>query len=147
MALKSRIGYGTTFFRGQTKIGGITDISAPALTRAEIDVTDMESPDGFMAYIPGLADGGEVSIEFNLYPNPASDTNQHVLREDLESGPNGAPTAFTIKFVTGPEMEFNGFVTAFSPALPLEDKMTGSVTVKVSGKPTWTTPSASGSGA
>lgn len=148
MSTLAKIGYGTTFYVGQTKIGDITDISGPSLARDSIDVTDMESADGFREKIPGLADGGEVSIEFNFDPAATSGTSQHALRENIEAGPNVANTEFTIKFVSGLEVEFSGHVTAFEPAIPLEDKMTGSVTIAVSGKPLWSNGSGgSGSGA
>lgn len=137
MADQARIGYGAKFFIGALEVGGLTDISAPSLSRDTVDTTDMGSADGFREFIAGLSDGGEVSIEFNFYPRSTSASNQHLLRQNLEAGPNQTAQAFSIRFPANEEVDFNGFVTGFEPAVPLEDKMTGSTTIKITGKPTW----------
>lgn len=138
--MEKRIGYGTKFFIGATLIGGLTDITPPSPERASVQVTDMDSPDnGHHEFIPGLVDGGEVSLDFHLDPSITSPSNQFLLRENLEQGANVSLASFSIEFVNGVTVTWNGFVTGFEPAVPLEDTMTGSCTIKVSGKATWGT--------
>ncbi len=89
-------------------------------------------------FIAGIRDGGEISIEGNLI---TTDTDGQVaMHTDFQAG---SKKVFIIKlpgWVASsheyPQISGNGFVTAFSPNFPYEDKVSFSATIKVTGKPT-----------
>lgn len=119
---------GATF----TTIAELTDISGPSLEADELDVTSHDSPNGYREYIQGLKDAGEVSIEGNFLPGNAT---QETLLADYESGdvvnyqivfPDAGSTTWG----------FAAFVTAFEPAAGVEDVLTFSATLKLTGQPT-----------
>jgi hypothetical protein len=51
---------------------------------------------------------------------------------------SNAVESWRIVFPNGAKLDFNGFATAHGRAAPMDDKMTGSATFKVSGKPALT---------
>lgn len=107
--------FGTTGFTAQ-----IVDVSGPGLSRESIDVTHQETVDA-RAFTPAdLFDGGELS--FDIHFNPDTDPPVDEVAETI-----------TITWPAGATWAFNGFMTGYEPAAPLDDKMTGSVTVKVNG--------------
>ena len=74
-----------------------------------MDVTDHDSPDGYKEYIPGLKDGGEVSIEGHLIPT--DDTQKGLLSAvDID-----VPEPWTIKFPTVPRL----YITFEATSTPL----------------------------
>lgn len=127
--------HGTTFSIGGTLVGALTSVSLPDRTRDEVDLTDHESG-GDREYVPGLRDGGSVTLEGTLAPGNAGQT----AIEDNYAGdaaeaciielPNGA--------TTGTRYSFDGFVTAINGDLPFDDKGSYSVTIKVTGAVTIT---------
>jgi len=135
--MSKNIGYGSTLSIASNTIGYITGITPPEYSRDSIDTTDMDSADGFRQFLPGLVDAGEVSFEFDFDASVSDSSNINKIRENIEAGPNVEAVACIITFPDGETVSFNGFVTGFRTDAPLEDKMTGSATIKVSGKPTW----------
>lgn len=117
---------GTEIF---TTIAEITNISGPQNTLELIDATHMESPDAFREYIPSLLDGGEISFDLNYLP---ADANQLGLRDDLL-----ARTRRNFHIVwtdTGGTTDlFSGYVTDFTPSAQIDDKLSASCTIKVTG--------------
>ena len=112
-----------------TTIAEITNISGPQNTLELIDATHMESPDAFREYIPSLLDGGEISFDLNYLP---ADANQLGLRDDLL-----ARTRRNFHIVwtdTGGTTDlFSGYVTDFTPSAQIDDKLSASCTIKVTG--------------
>ena len=112
--------FGTTGFTAN-----IQDVSGPGLTRESIDVSHQGTVGG-MEFLPGdLHDPGELTfdIQFNPDTNPPVD-------QPIET--------VTITWPSGATWAADGFMTNYEPAAPLDDKMTGSVTVKFSGDVTIT---------
>lgn len=124
---------GTVLNAGTQKVGGLTSIGGLELSSDTIDVTTLDSDGGYREFINGFKDGGEVPIEGYFYG--AGDAGQQALYTLFESG---ASEEFEIKFPaeTGASWEFNGIVTGFSTSADLEDPLSFSATIKVSGKPT-----------
>lgn len=124
---------GTVLKRGSTSVGDITTISGPNMTAASIDVTTHDSP-GWNEYLPGMKNGGEISFDVN-FTNSAS---QQAVRDDL-----GQPaTAYTIEFPAGlANASFSAFVSAFGPSAGgVNDKLSASITLTISGAVTWSVP-------
>lgn len=112
-----------------TPIASLTSITGVELSADEIDVTAHDSPDGYREYAQGLRDSGSVAIEGNF----TGDTSHEALKTLFDSGDT---VAMSITFPgTLGNWTFNGFITGFSTDAPMEDKLTFSATIKVTGKP------------
>lgn len=124
---------GTALKIGTSAVAGLTSIGGLELSADTIDVTTLDSVDGYRKYIGGLKDAGEVAI--SGFFNPTDTTGQQTLLTALESG---AETEMSIVFPTtiGYTWSFNAIVTGFSTGAELEDAVTFESTLKVSGKPT-----------
>jgi hypothetical protein len=123
-------------------VGQVKDISGPNISRGTIDVTDHDSADGYREFLPGLADGGEVSFTIGWDPNEA--IHQQIggtglLGDFEEDGCNMPAWQLELNTCTGTAIwTFDGFLTGFSPGAPVEGELTADVGVKVNGKPTLT---------
>lgn len=132
------IGYGAKFHVHDdsspgafVEVGYITNISGPGMSRDAVDVTNSNSPNGYREFIGGLRDGGELSFDIVFVPNSAGITA--LLAEyDRDQASN---CKITLPGATAYAWTFDGICTGFEPAAPMDDKMTASVTFKVSGKP------------
>jgi len=120
-----------------TEIANVTSISGPSISRNVYDTTAHDSPDAYMEFIGGLKDGGELSFELNWDPENAthealfSDLNDIVPRDYNLVLPQDIAT-----------FAMTAILTAFDVGLPVDDKLTASVTYKITGKPTLTVGSA-----
>jgi predicted secreted protein len=137
---QARIGFGAVFKIqdddaspvAYVTVGEVTNISLPALSRDAVDATHTESTGGWREFIPGLKDAGEVSIEMNFVHQSASDT---LIRAQFAKD---TLTACKILFDTSPEdgVSFNAVVTGYEVAVPIDDKVAATLTLKVSGSVT-----------
>ena len=107
------------------EIAEITAITPPAESTDVVDATHMGSPNVTREFILGLTDPGEASFEMNLVPNSVS--------EKLILASRALRTAVQMR-ITFPNLvvwTFNGLVTGYQPQVPLADKMTATLNVKV----------------
>ena len=110
-------------------VAGLTSIGGLELSADTIDVTTLDSDGGYREFIAGFKDAGEVSLEGYL----KLDEGQQALYTLFESG---AVEDFTIQFPDNlGKWEFKGVVTGFSTSADLEDPLSFSATIQVSGKP------------
>jgi hypothetical protein len=104
------------------------------------DVTHMQSPNGYKEFIAGLREGGEITFEGNYIPKSAS---QLASLSDFQAGTvsnwcialarevvAGALTGKTMGIWSAA-----GLLIALSPSEPVDDRMTYTGTIKISGKP------------
>lgn len=115
-------GFGITIdFATSAFSAEIIDTTPPEQTRESIQTSHTETANDAHTFIPAdLSDPGELSFDINFDPD--------------ESPPiNGATESITITFASGTTWAFSGFMTGYTPAAPMDDRMTASVTVKVSG--------------
>lgn len=136
---------GTVFKVGSSTsakaVGALTSIGGIEISADSIDVTDLSNSDGYREFLAGFKDGGEVPVEGFL---DGADDGQDALYGLMESG---ASSAFSIIFPTaiGKTWSFNGVVIGFSTSVDVDNAITFSCTIKVSGKPTLAaTPTGSG---
>lgn len=129
---EAMIGYGAKFSAETTAgsdsffdVAEVFSITPPSETVDVIDVTHMQSPDSTREFIQGLMDPGEVSFEMNFVPGSASDVFIRGWRASRQR------RAAKITFPNDVVWEFSAFVTGYEPAMPNEDKMTATVTCKV----------------
>lgn len=122
-----KIGTGTP----TTKIGGLTSIGGIEVSADTVDVTALDSEGGYREFLMGFKDAGDVSLEGYL---DDADAGQAAAYTALESG---EVQKCEIAFPNGSKWTFDGIITGFSTSASLEDAVSFSATVKVSGKPTF----------
>lgn len=122
----ARTGYGITITFGSGFFAEITGVTPPGMARESIDVSHTESPDNAMEFIMAdLVDYGELGVEMNFNPDTVPP-----IDDPFE--------AVTINFPSGASWAFQGALSGYEPDAPIDDRMTASATVKVSGKITIT---------
>lgn len=127
--------FGTTVMKVAVPIANLTNVSGPSIVGDTIDLSSHDSADTFREFCAGMRDGGEIGLEYNL---DLSDAGQVALYTDVC---DGSIDAYTITWTNGigaPVATFNAIVTAFNIDAPYEDKLSGSSTLKITGKPTIT---------
>ena len=120
------VGTGITIVFGTTAFSAeIVDIGGPSLSRESIDKTHQGTLKARTFMPSDLYDPGELTfdIHFNPDTDPEIDEPEEVV---------------TVTWPSGATWAADGFITGYEPATPLEDKMTGSITVKFSGEITIT---------
>jgi predicted secreted protein len=137
MPTKAMIGMGSTFEMADpatptvwTLISEVFDMSIPSSNPDQIDVTNFQSANRRREYIAGLVDSGEISFEMNYVPGSASDL---ALLAAL-----GTTKNCRLTFPNGVRISFAGNVQTYEPKAPTDDRMTASVSFKVSGALTQT---------
>jgi hypothetical protein len=120
------LGYGSRFLIESLSspnvyedLGEVFNITPPSATVDQVDVTHMQSPDRRREFISGLIDGGECSFEMNYIPGP--DERRRTCR---------------IIYPNSIVHTFDAELTGYEPSVPTDDKMTATVTFKVTGSVT-----------
>lgn len=136
MATQASIGHGVLFKVGNgaspevfTTVAEVTSFKFPNLSRDPIEATHSESTEGWKEFIPGLKDGGEFGLELNFVPG--SSTTLLMMSEMAAAAGNKQ-----VVFTGGQIWSFAAFATGLESDGPVADKMTASVTYKITGKPT-----------
>jgi len=134
MTTDADIGLGTTFEMADiatptvfTAIAEIFNMEPPTAEDETVEATHYGSPDNSREYIPGLSDMGSMTFEMNLVPGSASDLALQAAR--------GVKKVCKITFPNGVTLTFTGVREAYERSIPVDDRMTASVTFKVSGNP------------
>lgn len=115
-----------------TTIAEIFNLTGPGLSAEVIDVTHMESIDRFREKIVGILDAGELSFEMSWIPDNTvhagfiTDFKARTKRNFELIWPDTA----------GTKWEIAAFITSMEPSAPVDDKLTESVTLTISGSPT-----------
>lgn len=123
---------GTTISVNSKEIGGVNAINGVEITADTIDVTSLDSDGGYREFIGGFKDGGEVGIDGAL--DAETGTNQQTMFDALQAG-TAVPCIIT--YPNGSKWTFSGVVTKFATSADLEDVVTFSASIKVSGAPTF----------
>ena len=120
-------------------VANITNISGPDASRETIDTTTLDSVGGYREFIPSLRDAGSISLSMNFkrdtYEQMKNDFESDVLQNYEIMLPDADNTTF----------EFEGMVTELPLDVPLDDKISADVTIKISGEITINSGSGSGS--
>lgn len=132
------IGYGSSFSIDRAdsplvfdELAEVFSITPPSAAIDPIDVTHMQSPNRTREFVSGLNDPGECSLEMNYVPGSASD---QILLAILAL-PIGVSRRRTCKIVYPNHItdSFSAELVNYEPTLPVDDRMTATVTFKVSG--------------
>lgn len=115
----------------EVPIGEMTDFQGPGGTATEIDVTHLASSS--REFRMGLRDGGSVTCEFNFVPG---DIGQVFLRE--RQMVMNTPTAWRLDLSDdSTTIGFDAFVMEFSINGTVDDKVSASANLRVTGDIDW----------
>lgn len=116
-----------------TAIANVTSFKGPEIKRDTADTTAHDSPNHYREFIGTLIDAGEVSCDINYDPS-----DHDSLIEDFE---DTVARDYKLTYpISASEWAFKAFLTGFSAEAPDDDKLSASITLKVTGKPDITTP-------
>jgi len=119
-------GFGITIEFASGFLAEIIGCKPPGPTREAIDVSHTTSPDNAKEFIfADLVDYGELTVDLNFQPDAIPPIDE-------------PPEDTTINFPSGATWEFKGGLTGYEPDAPIDDRMTASATIKVTGKITIT---------
>jgi predicted secreted protein len=137
MTTEAIAGVGAQFKRGDgesnesfTAVSEVNSIAGPTMTRNFIDVTSLDSTGGYREFITGFRDAGEITLNMNFTRD-----GYDAMKDDFESDssrnyqivmPDTGETTF----------EFAALVTSIPLDIPTDDKITATVTLKLSGQVT-----------
>jgi predicted secreted protein len=120
-------GIGTVLKRGAVAIADVVSINGPGMTRDTVDVTTLGSTGGYREFITGLRDGGTLTFDVLF-----SKAGYNALKTDFE---NDEAETYSIELPDDDStiIGFDGLVTDFPVSIPLDDKVSVSVTIKITG--------------
>ena len=113
-------------------IGAIMSFTPPNPTRDIIDITSSNSLNFAREFIAGLIDYGEASAGMLFDINSSADALLRVIL--LERLPRTWRATFS-QYTPARTVTFQAFLTGYEKDVPLEDKMTATLTLKVTGAP------------
>lgn len=127
-ATQTSIGYGSSLKLEAVVVAEVYEINGPSIEGSDVEATHMDSPSGYREYIPGLLDPGAVDITLN-YTKAQCAALIAVFRQKKN---------WTITYPDASTWTFTGYLNAFGPSDPVDDRMTIAVTIKLAGAPTFT---------
>lgn len=138
MATEAQIGYLSEFWLDDavgalTELGEILSVTPPNPQTAQVEATHMKSPDRRREFIAGLIDDGEGTFQMNYVPGSASDVLIRAAQTD------GVTRSYKIVIPDGAgtwEVTGDCIVTGYQRDIPIDDRMTATMTVKFSGAST-----------
>jgi len=117
------LGTGTTIGFASGFLAEILDLSGPTLSRVSVQSSHMGTPANYHTFLEGkLVDAGELTVEMGFDPD-ATPPIVNVPETVTITFPDSGSTTWV----------FQGFLTSFEVADPLEDKMTATATIKATG--------------
>lgn len=121
-------------------LGEVTAIGDVNMSADTVDTSIYNATDSFKTFVRGLIDGGEVQITCNFV---ASDTGQTTFATDFYAGTSDN-LVITFPSATGTTWTIPAIPTGLGTAQPMEDKISITLTVKVTGKPVLATTAVTG---
>lgn len=113
-----------------TDVGELTSIDLLDVEVDSIDVSSHDSPSQWREFVAGMKDGGELTMEVNYDP---------ALHGTLFSALGVSQGhRITLPDAGAATITFDGFVSGMTAQAPYDDKLSASVTVKVTGAVTIT---------
>jgi len=124
---------GTTFTYNGQLIGDVVSITAPAVSVATIDTTNLSSI--HKTFMAGTIDSGEVSLEIMIDPGSvAADEFENEWSDVATAAPTAKDCIITFPgAATATTYTFTAILTAFDMSAAIDDKLTASITLKISG--------------
>ena len=115
-------------------IGELRDITAPALTRNTIELTNHNNSDD--EYIVGIRRHGDLTFNVNFVPTNGSHDHLTGLQKKWF---DGTRDIYKLTYPDGTSWLFSGFVTNFGASAPVDDRLSADVTIRPTGRHDWVT--------
>jgi predicted secreted protein len=109
-------------------IAEISSIDGPSQSRDTIDVTSLDSTGGYREFIAGFRDGGSVSLSMNF-----TRATYEIMNDDFASDVV-VNYEVIIPDAENTTIEFQAVVSELGLSIPMDDKISSDVTLKVSGR-------------
>lgn len=116
------IGTGTSISFSTGFFAEILDVTPPGASRESVQSSHMGTTAAHTFLPTDLVDWGELVVEMAFAPGTTPPITS-VSEQIVITFPDSAASTWT----------FNGFMTGFEPAVPLEDRMTATATIKITG--------------
>lgn len=131
---------GTSAVPVWAQVAHLTSIGEIGAETDEIDVTDLDSPNGFKEFIAGAKDAGTVDISGNVVAGSVGDDAVADLYSLYSAGDVVEwKVEFPSKSATKPTWEFDAYVSSFKEGESTTDSLrTFSGSLRVSGLPVFT---------
>jgi len=138
MAAKT-FGYGSvlvvTTTTGDANIAQLRNISGPGVTASDVDTTTMDSSTNYRTFVAGLLDSGEVSATM-VYSTTAV-THKRLAYYMGQRSVKGFKLYHGS--TAGTEQTFSAYIKGLGREIPMDDVITADLTLKVTGKPGYST--------
>lgn len=124
---------------GWADVAEVMSIDGPSPERDTYDTTTINTEGNYRTFIPGLKDGGEVTMEMNYTPESYLEFKTDFNLENEE-----ALVWYSVVFNDNDGnsrncIVFQAMVTSVGATIPTDEKVSSNVTLKVSGNPKYTT--------
>lgn len=133
LAPRADEGYGTTIVGGSSGsfFAEIQSVSLSGYERAAIETTHMTSTSGWRTFQPSdLKSPGTIELELSFRPNDnipiTSAAETWTITFPIPSGGSSGAT-----------LACSGFLTSFEFSDPMDERMTATATLQLTGPPTW----------
>jgi len=133
MASNAMSAIGTKLYRWSSSsqweaLAEVTSIAGPGMSRETIEVTSLDSEDGYREFIGGLREGGTISLSMNF-----TRANYDLMKDDFESD-DLQNYKIVIPDTDETTLEFEGFVMELPANFDTGDRITMDVQIQISGK-------------
>jgi Lambda phage tail tube protein, TTP len=139
MATNAMIGYSTLVYYADaespgtfTQVTEVIEVTPPNQAADDVDATHFTSPNRTREYIQGLIEPGEASIVLNRIPGGTAEIAIMALRD------SGARRMWRFVWPNNTIWDFVAYVKGYETTSPIDDRMTATCTLKVSGSTTVT---------
>lgn len=130
MASNAISGVGTKFYKWGIgvwdRITEILSVQGPGSSREVIDVTNLDSQDGYREFIGSFRDGGDVQLRMN-YTRAGFD----IMKDDFDDDDK---QYYQVVLPDGTSIEFAGLVQELPLTINVGEQIAMDVVIKVSGK-------------
>lgn len=138
MATEAAIGWGAELHLANgtgvlTKLAEVTAITPPNPMTDDVEATHFGSPDRRREYISGLIEDGEGTFELNYVPGSATDT---LIRDAQDAGDSREYMIVIPDGANGWEITGTCIVKGYERSIPIDDRMTATMTVRFTGAST-----------
>lgn len=137
--MTKHFGYGAvlqvTTTTGDAAIGQVLSITGPGVDFPDVDTTTMDSSSNYRTFVPGLGDPGELTI--NVLYDPAAVAHKRLAYYMGQR----STKAFKLYHGTtaADEDAFSAHIKSISREIPMDNMISADITLKVTGKPGYTT--------
>lgn len=132
------IGHGAEFWLDNasgvlTQLGEITAVTPPNPQTEDVEATHMASPNRRREYIAGLIEDGEGTFEMNYVAGSPTDV---LIRAALNDGVTRSYRIILPTAGDGWQIDGECIVKGYERNIPIDDRMTATVTVRFTGSST-----------